>query len=427
VGLVVIACTSIIGLPDLPDIPGQGAPEAGGAAGLGAAGAGGSTSGKGGIAGTKAGGALNGGSVGGASGAEGGTAGQSSMGGSTSGGTGGDIGSAGEGVANAGGADANGGTGGSGGKSGGGGNGGSGAVGGSAGGPVMECDAAAGTPDGCTSGPILRFASFELPASKLYSAPSFELVFDAKTGLTWQRSVAKRDDGTCMGPVKLTLSEAICYCNNLSLPDEPGGWRLPSRVELMSILDFSETPTVDSSAFLDTPSGVFWTSSLLGGDISSGAFHIAFNSGGVSRNGDPNDTNFVRCVKGGWTGTAPHYTAGTGSLANSVYDNWTDLRWLAAPTGPGTSDELAASCGAVTIGGRVWRVPTVLELLSLVDETASGLSFDTSFFQDSAPDGHDFGSSTPFDGWVECVNFDGGQSELMQPNDQKWTRCVADD
>jgi len=443
VGLVVVACTSIVGLPDLPDIPAKGASLAGGAAGLDAAGAGGSSSGKGGNAGTKAGGAPNGGTAGSASGAEGGTTGQSSMGGSTMGGTVGESGAAGD-VANAG-ADASGGTAGTGGTSGGtggaggsggsnggtSGSGGSSGTGGTGGSEVMQCEAAASMPNDCPVGPILRFASFPYPATKVYSAPSLELAFDATTGLKWQRSVAKRDDGTCMGPVRLTLGEAICYCNSLSLPDATSGWRLPSRAELLSILDFTKTPMVDPNTFDDTPNGVFWTSSLLGSDVSSGAFHIAFNSGGVTRNGDPNDANFVRCVKDGWNATSTHYTAGTGSLANTVYDNWTDIRWLKAPTGPGSSADLANSCDSVTIGGRTWRVPSVLELLSLVDETASGASFDTTFFDDSTPDtfgGREFCSSTTFSNSVECVDFTGGQTGLIPPSSTDvWTRCVADD
>ncbi|HWP07687.1 MAG TPA: DUF1566 domain-containing protein [Polyangiaceae bacterium] len=446
VGLVVVACTSIVGLPDLPDIPAKGSSLAGGAAGLDASGAGGSSSGKGGNAGTKAGGAPNGGTAGSASGAEGGTTGQSSMGGSTMGGTVGESGAAGD-VANAG-ADASGGTAGTGGTSGGtggaggsggsnggtsgsGGSSGTGGTGGTGGSEVMQCEAAASMPNDCPVGPILRFASFPYPATKVYSAPSLELAFDATTGLKWQRSVAKRDDGTCMGPVRLTLGEAICYCNSLSLPDATSGWRLPSRAELLSILDFTKTPMVDPNTFDDTPNGVFWTSSLLGSDVSSGAFHIAFNSGGVTRNGDPNDANFVRCVKDGWNATSTHYTAGTGSLANTVYDNWTDIRWLKAPTGPGSSADLANSCDSVTIGGRTWRVPSVLELLSLVDETASGASFDTTFFDDSTPDtfgGREFCSSTTFSNSVECVDFTGGQTGLIPPSSTDvWTRCVADD
>jgi hypothetical protein len=366
-----------------------------------------------------------------------GTAGDEPIaGGDTSGGAGGSGGSSGgSGGAGTGGASGSGGSsggtggaGGSGGSTGGTGGTGGGGTGGSGGMPVTYCSAASGMPDTCAPGTINHFVSAPVPDAKAYSAPSADLVFDSLTGMTWQRSVAMRDDGTCMGPVRLSLAEAICYCSSLSLPNATSGWRLPSRVELLSILDYAETPLIEPTAFFDTPNDVFWTSSLLGTTVAEGAWHIAFNSGGVTRNGNPDEPHFVRCVKDGWAAPSTPYTAGTGSLADTVLDNATNLRWQTSPTGPGTSAELATSCSAVTIGGRVWRVPTVLELLSLIDETASDPAFDMNFFADSTDaSSRNFGSSTVLNGWVECVDFTSGQSEAMQPGDQKWTRCVADD
>lgn len=78
------------------------------------------------------------------------------------------------------------------------------------------------------------------------------VVTDKKTGLMWQRNV---DVNT------YTWSDAKNYCASLVY----GGyndWRLPSRIELVSLVDFTRiNPALDTNAFPPVPSSYFWTSS----------------------------------------------------------------------------------------------------------------------------------------------------------------------
>ena len=98
------------------------------------------------------------------------------------------------------------------------------------------------------------------PASYTVSA-SGNQVTDNVTGLIWQRSV---DSGS------YTWEDAKQYCSCLTI-DGVTGWRLPSRIELVSIVDWTTSrPSIDSNAFPNTPSDSFWTSSMLKSDAGLG-------------------------------------------------------------------------------------------------------------------------------------------------------------
>lgn len=73
-------------------------------------------------------------------------------------------------------------------------------------------------------------------------------VEDVKTSLTWQRYVIPR------GAVWET---AAAYCSSLRVSG--GGWRLPTPVELASLVVPGRMPAVDPQIFPQTPAGWFWT------------------------------------------------------------------------------------------------------------------------------------------------------------------------
>ena len=76
-------------------------------------------------------------------------------------------------------------------------------------------------------------------------------------------------------------------------------WRVPTRIELLSIVDTSVDTggaTINATAFPNTPIGFYWTSSLLAGS-SSVAWDINFTNG-FANNGDPiTQLSYVRCVR----------------------------------------------------------------------------------------------------------------------------------
>ena len=99
-----------------------------------------------------------------------------------------------------------------------------------------------------------------------------DVVVSTTTRRTWQRAVPA---------TSYTWQEAQTYCGSLSLPGYPSGWRVPTRIELASIVDYTKLePTIDTAVFPGTPSESFWSSSLYASD-SSGAWYVNFVVGDV--------------------------------------------------------------------------------------------------------------------------------------------------
>jgi hypothetical protein len=124
------------------------------------------------------------------------------------------------------------------------------------------------------------------------------MVQDTLTQLVWQQDGSGTRAG-CSGTDNLTCTwaEAKAYCEALSL-GSLSGWRLPTYKELSSIVDFtvaSPGPTINQTAFPNTPPEYFWTSSPYAG--SSGfAWDVYFKFGFSSYYGVYSDLR-VRCVR----------------------------------------------------------------------------------------------------------------------------------
>jgi len=113
-------------------------------------------------------------------------------------------------------------------------------------------------------------------------------VTDNVTGLMWQQTVPA---GTYY-----TWSQAVAYCPTLNLAGH-SDWRLPSRIELVSLVDFgvSSGATINATYFPSTPAGYFWSSSPVAGSP-SGAWSVAFG-GGYTSSDVIADASVVRCVR----------------------------------------------------------------------------------------------------------------------------------
>ena len=145
-------------------------------------------------------------------------------------------------------------------------------------------------------------ALFCLSAGALAEAPpsrySFEragVVYDLRTKLSWQREVPASYSPTCASGIGCTLEEAVRYCRDLTAGGTTG-WRLPTRAELLSIVDRTEfDPAIDRQAFPSTPSTSFWSSSPQAG--SQGAVWCVDFYYGESRCDGAGVTSRVRCVR----------------------------------------------------------------------------------------------------------------------------------
>jgi len=112
-------------------------------------------------------------------------------------------------------------------------------------------------------------------------------------GLVWQQVV----DGTGGDGVgNYTWDAAKAYCDGLTLAG--GAWRLPTIEELWSLVVPSQTPpapTIDRTAFPNTPAVEFWSSSPHVGSVGS-AWGVYFLTG-YSIYGGTSYASRVRCVR----------------------------------------------------------------------------------------------------------------------------------
>jgi len=128
-------------------------------------------------------------------------------------------------------------------------------------------------------------SSTPLPNPMSYDAGADGSVLDTVTGLTWEVGSAPASGST----------SAWTYCQTL-------GMRLPTRIELVSLVDFTVTPpmpTINGTAFPGTQAVPYWTSSVVwadaGPDAATQYWSVSFYDGRVTST----PASYVRCVTGG--------------------------------------------------------------------------------------------------------------------------------
>ena len=256
-----------------------------------------------------------------------------------------------------------------------------------------------------------------LPHAQSFDAQSSGVVLDRVTGLSWQQHPDAQ---------QLTFADATQHCAALSLAGFDD-WRLPSRLELISILDTTRTqPSINVAAFPDTPSDWFWSSTPSASDAQS-AWYLYFYFGYPKTDLVSNRFS-VRCVR-----TAepkhPPPTAHYDVKPDTVRDLGTGLTWQrAVPESLLAFDSAQAYCADLALAGKSgWRVPSLPELLTLIDERAKDPPMiDRLAFPDTP--GEAFWSSSYFGGvagqsWQ--VYFDHGHGLYGLPSTPFRVRCVT--
>lgn len=116
------------------------------------------------------------------------------------------------------------------------------------------------------------------------------VVSDSATTLEWQDDYS--DNG---GSIKYaTWQGAIEYCEALSLNGR--GWRLPNKNELLSIVDYSKVNPAIKSAFLNTASLHYWSSTSSFTRSTLEAWLVIFANAHTDHSNKTNTEN-VRCVR----------------------------------------------------------------------------------------------------------------------------------
>ncbi len=271
----------------------------------------------------------------------------------------------------------------------------------------------AGAGNGWAMWPMPDPTTSDAGNSTSYDTSSGDVVLDKVTHLMWQRNV---------DPTSRSWDDAQTYCACLTL----GGyhdWRLATRIELVSIVDFTKSdPAIDVAAFPATPGDYFWTSSPLAGSAST-AWYVYFFDGNT-HSGGTDSAYRVRCVRSTET-TAPRerYTI---AADGTVFDTMTQLTWQRAldSTARGWSDA-KSYCAGLVLAGAGWRLPNMKELQTLIDESATSPAIDGSAFPDTP--GEAFWTSSPLVGgpteaWF--VNFYSGVSYTNVLDNGYRARCV---
>jgi len=234
------------------------------------------------------------------------------------------------------------------------------------------------------------------PASSPDNVPNHQSYTDLGNG-------AVRDDITCLVWEKEnpsasgTWQDSYDRCASLAASGFAGfnDWRLPTRMEMASITDVTQGRTGYAPIFSVTSgyytTGSFWYHQIRFGseeyDQVWGYGTNGFTSNAISGNG----TDLVaRCVRGNGDGEAAdeyaveppdHYSIGT----DTVTDNYTGLTWQRGRSPSLMSwEEAPAYCAGLTLDGLDgWRVPTLNELASTVNEALVGGAIVESAFPDN--------------------------------------------
>jgi len=232
---------------------------------------------------------------------------------------------------------------------------------------VVTCAGGEGGGAGSRSGTACGFpmpnpASTDLPNPASYCANNDGTITDNVTGLTWEGRV---------DPGMYTQAQAATYCASRG-----GAWRLPTRLELVSLMDstIASAPTIDRTYFSNTPAGAFWTSSAYAPAAGHG-WLVSFNDGDTFQFAVDLQAS-VRCVQV----AAPRCfaTRYQSDAAGLVLDNTTGLTWQ-QPVDAGVYAWADAKTYCAGLGAG-WRLPSLTELQSIVDDTKMSPSIDREAF-----------------------------------------------
>ena len=252
-------------------------------------------------------------------------------------------------------------------------------------------------------------ASAGLPNAASYADSGDGTVTDKVTGLMWERFASAST---------YKQADAAAYCAG-----KGSGWRLPTRLELVSLVDFtvpSPGPTINQ-AFSGTPGTVFWTSSPVVGNPSS-MWGVFFDIGYTDFD-DVSDLGRARCVSAIGAATKCYPIRYQVKTPGEVYDAATGLTWQQDVDGNSYPwSEAKAYCSGLSAG---WRLPSMTELQSIVDDTGSSPTIDPSAFPN--PPGTVFWTSSPVAGdsiYAWGVDFSNGTTINPDVTSAQRLRCV---
>jgi hypothetical protein len=258
-------------------------------------------------------------------------------------------------------------------------------------------------------------ASTGLPNPQSYTTNADGTITDNVTGLVWE-------DPMEPPPTFYTQAQATLHC-----AAKGGAWRLPTVLELVSLVDYTvafSAPTIDLNHFPNTRSYVFRTSSPRVGVSGSGptlVWTVDFSNSRTTLD-DETIPREVRCLNERLPRCySPPYQALAGGL---VYDRATGLTWQQTTDASSyTWSDALSHCSSLGAG---WRAPSLTELQTIVDYTVVGQALD-GIEVPPASIGSGTWSSTPYaldPTEAAAVWYGGGTDWILKTQNRLSVRCV---
>lgn len=189
-------------------------------------------------------------------------------------------------------------------------------------------------------------------------------ITDNATNIIWQKDLSTGKD----------WAQANAYC----AAKTTGGlsWRLPTRFEAETLVDLSQQQTINS--LFSTSPGYIWTSTTDNSNASNALGVTHWYGGGSSFRFSKTNAMNVRCVSGQTFALGSYVDNGDGTVTDTTYG----FMWQKTPASTEMSWANALMyCENLNDGGHTdWRLPNKLELESLVMDTRSNPSINTSVF-----------------------------------------------
>lgn len=217
------------------------------------------------------------------------------------------------------------------------------------------------------------------PAAR-YDTSQPDVVIDSVTGLMWSREASPIDE-------EFSFEGAVDYCAE----SEAGGfcdWRLPTRIELVSLVDFTRTRPAIDPVFADFPPAdeqrMGW-SFITSSTTATTEWRIFFDDGGsvAVQRANVLQGARARCVRVHTENEQPEsrYLIEGQAPDDVVTDRGTGLTWQRRPSERTLSfSEAQSYCSNLALEGDGWRLPSMKELQTIVDESRPSPAVDPEIF-----------------------------------------------